>query len=186
MRGPQESCERQPNPEPDWEALLPEMYNQLRWLAHKQFGSASGWTLQPTALIHEAFLRLKGRRGLEWRSRTHFFAIAAQEVRRVLVDQWRRRNADRRGGGMRREGADCLELLPGGEDRAVPYSDLVALDEALNALAAVHPRPARVVELSFFTGLTQVEIADLLGLSRKTIAADWAFARSWLMRELTR
>lgn len=136
-------------------------------------------TLQPTALVHEAFVRLIGQERADIRSRTHFFAVAAAGMRRVLVDHARVRNAQKRGGGK------ALERL--GEELALSWedpSDLLDLDQALAKLARIHPRPAQVVELRFFGGMTLEEVGAALGLSRETVKLDWRFARAWLTSAL--
>lgn len=154
------------------------LYDELRRLAAGYLRrEGTGHTLQPTALVHEAFLRMASQR-LEWRDRSHFLAIAAQTMRRVLVDHARRRLAGKRGGGER-----LLVTAPpvDSDDLAL---DLLALDDALRTLAVNDARAAKVVELHFFGGLDVAEAADALGISAATAKRDWAFARTWLRREL--
>jgi RNA polymerase sigma factor (TIGR02999 family) len=137
-------------------------------------------TLQTTALVHEAYMRLVDQRRVEWQDRAHFFAIAARVMRQVLVDHARRRNADKRGGA---EDALPLDeaLAVGAEE---PPVDLVALDEALGRLEALSARQARVVELRYFGGLSVEETAEVLGVSPATVKNDWAASRAWLRRQL--
>ncbi len=136
-------------------------------------------TLQPTALVHEAFLKLVGDSGAGWENRAHFFGIAANVMRRILVDHARKHNAKKRGGG------DVVRLETG-MDIAVDSADqMVRVDEALTRLSALDPRQARVVELRFFAGLTVDECAEVLGVAAITIKRDWSMARAWLYRELS-
>ncbi len=170
------------------EQLIPLVYAQLRRMAHHQLAAeAAGHTLSTTALVHEAYLRLADQGPTAWADRTQFFALAARAMRRVLVDYARRRHAARRGGPGQRPvslehaeagpDADALSLAARGEE-------LLALDEALERLAAVDPRAARVVECRFFGGLSESETADTLGVSTRTVAGDWLMARGWLYRAL--
>jgi RNA polymerase sigma factor (TIGR02999 family) len=166
------------------EELFDVLYPRLRELARSQMRrERSGGTLQPTALVHEAWLRLERTCGGDWRDREHFLAAAATAMRCALVDLARRRRADRRGGGRQRVPLDealtgALELF---EDRAI---DLVALDEALGRLSTRDPRQARVVELCFFGGMNMDEAARTLGCSRATAERAWYLARAWLRRQL--
>lgn len=162
------------------EQLLPLVYEELRRIATRQLRQERGaHTLQATAIVHEAYLRLIGQEGLQWPSRAHFFAFAAHLIRRILVDYARTRNRAKRGGQYDRvtlaEVADlALEKSP----------DLVALDEALSSLEKVDPRKATVVELRFFAGLTLEEIADQLGISTETVGREWRRAKAWLYTTL--
>jgi RNA polymerase sigma factor (TIGR02999 family) len=162
--------------------LLSLVYRELKALARTQLKrERSGHTLQPTALVHEAFLRLVDQRRVDWRDRGHFYAIAAQAMRRVLVDHARRRLAQKRGAGP-----DLVALGPG-LDVSVPEPvRLLALDDALCALAALDPRQAGIVELRYFGGLSVEDIASALGVSAATVKREWASARLWLQRELRR
>lgn len=152
---------------------------ELRALAANMMGSERcGHTLQPTALVNEACLRLFDQRG-PWEGREHFLAIAATIMRRILADHARRRFADKRGGGWKRV------TLNGSEERTSDEElDLVALDAALDKLAELHARQARIVEMRYLAGMTVPEVASALGLSRSTIEAEWRGARAWLHREL--
>jgi RNA polymerase sigma factor (TIGR02999 family) len=145
-----------------------------------------GQTLQPTALVHEAYLRLCGDREQSWESRAHFFGAAARAIRRILLDRARARRRLRRGGDARRVSLDCgplgLDVADSSDDTA--RLDLVALDDALERLALIDPDSARVVELRFFGGLSSRETALSLGISESTEARAWRFARIWLHREL--
>ena len=160
--------------------LIRLVYEELHAIAERYMRRERGdHTLQPTLLVDEAYLRLVDQRNVSWQSRAHFFAIAAQAMRRILVDHARRRNAARRQGGER------VSLRA---DVAVPAAaplDLIALDGALCRLAALDPRQAQVVELRFFGGLDVLQTAEALGVSSATVKRDWAFAKAWLHRELS-
>ena len=147
-----------------------------RWLEVAR--ERQGHTLQPTALVHEAVLRMLGRETLVFEGRNHFLRAASQAMRRVLVDHARARRAAKRGGGLRVTLSD--EMGP----HAEPAVDILALDDALSRLAAVEPRWAQVVELRFLLGLEVPEVADVLGISTATVKRDWRFARAWLDEEL--
>ena len=160
--------------------LVPLVYEELHRLAHCYM--AREWannTLQTTALIHEAYLRLVDANEIEWRNRVHFFAISANVMRRVLVEFARSRGTQKRGGGVRKNSLEETAILP-----AEPDENLVALDTALTALAAIDPRKAKVVELRFFGGFTEQEIAEALGISSDTVLRDWKSAKLWLYRDL--
>ena len=161
--------------------LLPLVYDELRKLAaFRMAGEAAGQTLAPTALVHEAYLRLVGRADeARWDGRGHFFAAAAEAMRRILVDAARRKKTARHGGGQLR-----AEVQP--DEFAAPEirEDLVALDEALDRLAAEDPVKAELIKLRYFAGLTLPESADVLGISERTAGRHWAYARAWLRREL--
>jgi RNA polymerase sigma factor (TIGR02999 family) len=162
--------------------LVPLVYDDLRQLARRSLRREQpGHTLQPTALVHEAYARLLDQNRVEWRNRTHFFAVAAQTMRRVLVDHARKRKASRRGGGDLRLSLD--EALAAGHDRDV---DLVSLDHALRGLTAIDAVQGRIVELRYFGGLTIEEAAEVLSISPATVKRDWTVARAWLYREMTR
>ena len=162
------------------EQVLPLIYQELRRIAARQLRQErAGHTLQATAIVNEAYLRLLGQPGLEWPSRAHFFAFSAHLIRRILVDYARRRNRAKRGGLAEKltpvEMADlALEKSP----------DLIALDEALSGLEKVDPRKATVVELKFFGGLTLEEIAAQLGISAETVSREWRRAKAWLYDQL--
>ncbi len=161
--------------------LLPLVYDELHTIASRQFHRESdGHTLQPTAIVHEAYLRFRGQRKVEWHSRTEFFAVAATQIRRVLVDHARRRLRQKRGGGAPRVPFD--EALGLAEARA---PDFIALDDALEALAKLAPRQSSIVELRIFAGLTLEEVAETLGIGRATVHRDWNAALLWLRRELS-
>ncbi len=163
------------------EQLLPVVYAELRRLAAAFLRrERPGHTLQPTALVHEAFLRLAGGRTLEASSRAQFIGLAARTMRHILVDHARRRKSLKRGGGERVVTLDTSALA--GATHAVEVEDL---DQALAALARVSERQARVVELRYFGGFSIEETGEALGLSPMTVKRDWAFARAWLYRELT-
>jgi RNA polymerase sigma factor (TIGR02999 family) len=161
--------------------LLPLVYDELRKLAAAQLAQEQpGQTLQPTALVHEAYLRLVGGANPEhWNSRGHFFAAAAVAIRRILIDNARRKHSQKRGGDLvRRELEDLPLPLP------EPREDLLALDEALRKLAALHPQAAELVQLRYFAGLTLPEAAQTLGISASRGRRLWTYARTWLRREV--
>lgn len=161
-------------------ALIPFVHEELRRLAARYMkGERIGHTLQPTALVNEAYLRLIELQQVKWQNRAHFFAIAARLMRRILVDAARARGYQKRGGG-----APMLSLDEGLVVPAEPGQDLVALDEALTALAAVDARKSQVVEMRFFGGLSLEETAEALHVSRDTVKRDWKMAKLWLLREL--
>src|SRR5262245_56587948 len=164
------------------EQLLPLAYDELRKLAAQRLAQeAPGQTLQATALVHEAYLRLvEGEKTQQWDSRGHFFAAAAEAMRRILIDQARRKQADKHGGGRLR--VDLPEDLGAAEGRS---DDLVALDEALTRLEGHDPDTARLVKLRYFAGLSHQEAADALGISRGVADRLWATGRAWLLRQLS-
>jgi RNA polymerase sigma factor (TIGR02999 family) len=166
-----------------FDRVMPLVFDELHRMAARHLaGERSDISLQATGLVNEVCLRLLGWDRIHWQNRSHFFGVSAQMMRRVLVDLARRRSAGRRGGSIIQhlsfEGLD----LPASQ----PDEDLVAVDEALDALAAEDPRKARVVELRFFGGLTVEETAEALGVSVRTVHTDWAFARAWLYRALNK
>jgi RNA polymerase sigma factor (TIGR02999 family) len=168
------------NPEAE-QQLLPLVYAELHGLAASYMRrERAGHTLQPTALVHEAYMRLVDQDRVEWRNRAHFFAVAAQMMRRILVDHVRRRQAARRG-----ENQPVLALTEVSDPGVVLSPDILAVDQALAALAAIDVEKGRIVELRFFGGLSNEEIAEVLGVSLATIARHWRVARAWLYRYLT-
>lgn len=167
------------------ERLLPLVYDELRRLARSMLRrDRRDRTLQPTALVHEAFIRLVSQKEVDWRGRTHFFAIGAKMMRRILIDDAREHGRIKRGGEWSRvamEHVDGLIATPEGAGA----EELLSLDRALEKLAALDARQARVVELRFFGGLEVAEAAELLGISKRTAEVDWVHARAWLRRELS-
>lgn len=162
------------------EKLLPLVYEELRQVAARQLAhERPGQTLQATALVHEAYLRVVGGGADLWQSRRHFFAAAAEAMRRILVERARRKRRVRHGGGRLRVELDANDIPL--DDPAV---DLLALDEVLDRLAAEDPPKAELVKLRFFAGLSEQEAADVLGISRATAARHWAYARAWLFDRL--
>lgn len=162
------------------EELLPLVYDELRRLAaHKMAGEAPGQTLQPTALVHEVWLRLSGETNSQWTSREHFYAVAAEVMRRILVDRARRRRSRKHGGDWERVDLDAVELPLPGDDELV-----LQVHDALERLAAEDPEKAQVVKLRFFVGLENVAVATLLGVSEKTVQRHWNFAKAWLARAM--
>lgn len=161
------------------EALLPLVYDELRRLAAARLAQERpGQTLQATALVHEAWLRLSGPNQAPWDGRKHFFSAAATAMRRILVENARRKQRARHGGGWQRVDLADVDL-----PCPMPDDELLALDEALTRLAVSHPVAAQLVQLCFFSGLTQAEAAQQLGMSRATAERIWSFARAWLFRE---
>lgn len=166
--------------------LLEVVYGELHGMAARSLRKErSGHTLQPTALVHEAYLRLIDQRGVRWECRSHFFALAAQMIRRILVDHARKRAYGKRGGGWREISFDDAELALRGAAVQKP-EELVALDDALKELAEVDPVKAQIVELRYFGGLQFNEIAPYLGLSTATVNRRWRAARAWLFHYLDR
>ena len=164
--------------------LLPLIYDELRSLArHYMRGQLRAHSLQPTDLVHEAYLKIAGGNSrLALQSRTHFLAVAARAMRHILVDHARRKGAERRGGRLQR--VTLSDLLGIGPERSEHQVDVLDLDRALEKLSALHERQARVVELRFFAGMTIAEAASMLGVSTDTVEDDTAVARTWLRREL--
>jgi RNA polymerase sigma factor (TIGR02999 family) len=162
--------------------LLPLVYEELRKLAaHRMANEVAGHTLQPTALVHEAWMRLVGKENPKFANRAHFFAAAAEAMRRILIDHARRKHRARRGGGRTRVELQDVDAVAESE-----ADELLALDEALTQLAAADARRAELVRLRYFAGLTLEQAADLLGISRATADRHWAFARAWLYDAMTR
>ena len=164
------------------DALLPLVYEELRRLAQSHLRrERSDHTLQPTALVHEAYLRLVDQRSVDWHDRAQFFGLAAEMMRRILVNHALARRAAKRGGGVTRLSLD--EAVDFFDQRDV---DLVALDEALKDLSALDAEQGKIVELRFFGGLTIEETAEVLGVSPATVKREWSMARAWLRREMVR
>lgn len=164
------------------ERLIDVLYRELHEMAQRRLRhERQAATLQTTALVHEAYLRLVDQRQVEWRDRGHFLALAATMMRRVLVDRARARRAGKRGAGE-----EAVTLTDAVGLGAAPAVEVLAVDQALEKLAGAFPRPARVVELRFFGGLELAEIGAVLGVTERTVKRDWAFARAWLARELGR
>ncbi len=163
--------------------LMPLVYEELRRQASRYLRrERANHTLQTTALIHEAYLKLIDQNQVEWQNRTHFFAIAAQAMRRILVDYARERNREKRGGAAENLPLEEAAFVVSGEKSV----DLVALDEALTRLAEFDERQARVVELRYFSGLSIDETADILGVSNVTVRRDWNMAKAWLHQQITK
>ena len=162
--------------------LLPQIHDELRKLAASYLRrERPDHTLQPTALVNEAFLKLVDQRTAKWQNRAHFFGIAAQAMRRILVDHARAHAASKRGGAARKVPFDDAKLIGRGVD-----VDLLALDEALTRLAALDPQQSRIVELRFFGGLTMEESAEVMHISPATVGREWRMAKAWLSAELSR
>ena len=163
------------------EEMLPLIYDELRHLAHNfLYRERPGHTLQTTALVHEAYLKLIDQRDARWQNRAHFFAIAAQAMRRILIDSARKHIAEKRGGG-----AEKLSLAAVASISLEPDVNLLALDEALDALAEIDPQQSRIIELRYFGGLTIEETAEVMKHSPATIKRKWAMARAWLHQALS-
>jgi len=166
------------------EDIFPLIYSELRKVARRYLGrERKNHTLQPTALVNEAWLRLENQHGSEWQGRTHGLALAAQAMRRLLVDHGRHQKRQKRGGGAAVMQLD--ELVKAATTGAVPVEDLLTLEAALTRLETVDPRAAQVVSLRFFSGLSAPEVATHLGVSLRTVEADWTHARAWLKREMS-
>jgi RNA polymerase sigma-70 factor (ECF subfamily) len=164
------------------EKLTPLVYQELHRLAQGYLrGERAGHTLQTTALVHEAYLRLVDTSRMRWQNRAHFFAVSAQLMRHILVDFARAHRTFKRGGDAQHVSLDEALTVAAGHN-----AELVALDDALKDLARLDERQSKVVELRFFGGLTEAEIAEVLRISPRTVSSDWNLARSWLLRELSR
>src|SRR5580765_1780921 len=160
--------------------LLPLVYQELRRLAaHKMANEAAGQTLQPTALVHEAWLRLVGNQNQKWDGRAHFFAAAAEAMRRILIDRARRKSAVRHGGDHQRVDLEDMDLASPSDD-----DQLLAVSEALDKLAVQHKDEAELVKLRYFVGMTNDEAAEVLGISPRTAKYYWTHARAWLFHEI--
>ena len=160
--------------------LLPLVHDTLHRLAHQYVNrERRGHTLQTTALVNEAFLRLVGQQDVDWENRAHFFAVSAQVMRRILVDYARQRASDKRGGQLQRITLDGETTVS-----AERSAELVALDDALAALESIHPRGCKIVELRYFGGMSNREAAEVLRISETTVERDWRLAKAWLYREL--
>ena len=160
--------------------LIPLVYHELHRLAHRYMGrERSTHTLQSTALVHEAYERLIHLKDMSWQNRAHFFAVSAQVMRRILVDYARSRRYSKRGGEWRQ--VPLNEAVALFRDR---QTDIVALDDALRTLAGIDPRKSQVVEMRFFGGLSNKEVAEVLGVSEETVLRDWRLAKVWLLKEL--
>jgi RNA polymerase sigma factor (TIGR02999 family) len=164
-----------------FDELLPLVYDELHRMAKRYMSSQpSGHTLQTTALIHEAYLKLADRKGRHWQDRAHFFAVAARAMRHILVDHARSRRTEKRGGATQIISLEETALVS--DERA---AEVVALDDALKRLSALEARKGRVVELRYFGGLSVEETAEALNVSPETVMRDWRFAKTWLLRELS-
>jgi RNA polymerase sigma factor (TIGR02999 family) len=162
------------------EALMPLVYNELRKLAASHLRrERSDHTLQPTALVHEVYLRLADQKNVRWQDKTHFFGAAAQLMRRILVDHARSHTADKRGSGLPK--VSLNEAIAMSRERP---AELLALDESLTQLASTDPQQSRIVELRVFGGLTIEQTAEILGISPATVKRDWTLAKAWLLREI--
>jgi RNA polymerase sigma factor (TIGR02999 family) len=159
--------------------LLPLVYDELRRLAHQRMGDEpSGHTLQPTALVHEVYIRLLGDREVQWDSRAHFFGAAAEAMRRILVERARKVHRLKHGGGRKRIDLNAQEI-PADEPTSI-----IAMDEALTRLQQMDPRKGQIIMLRYFAGLSIEDTARAMGLSKTTVKDEWSFARAWLYREL--
>jgi RNA polymerase sigma factor (TIGR02999 family) len=165
------------------EHLVPLVYDDLRRMAARYMqGEPAGHALQPTALVHEAYVRLIDQRQVKWRNRAHFFGVAAGMMRRILVDQARLRRAEKRGGGWERVTLVGDEAAVDGPDPV----DVLTLHESLERLAAFDPQQERIVELRYFGGLTIEEAAEVIGISEATVVREWTIAKAWLQADLSR
>jgi len=161
--------------------LLPVVYNELRRMAaHKMSAERPGHTLQPTALVHEAWLKLVDSPNQSWQNRAHFFGAAAEAMRRILIARARRKHAQRRGAGVAHLDADEIEIAS-----PAPDDQLLALNDALDRFAKLEPQQAELVKLRYFVGLKTEEAAEVLGISKATATRWWAYARAWLFNEIS-
>jgi RNA polymerase sigma factor (TIGR02999 family) len=169
-----------------FDRLLPLVYEELRSVAHGRLrAERSDHTLDTTGLVHEAWLRLAGQRRVSWQNRSHFFAVASEAMRRILIDYARRRQSGKRGGRAAHLGLDAAATLAAPELFTADQAEaLLALDAALERLAAFNPQGARIVQYRFFGGMSGDEVARLLGVSERTVRRSWTLARAWLRREL--
>lgn len=158
------------------DALFSVVYDELRRIARAYLHGERAITLQPTVLVHEAYVRLVGQRDVTWQNRSHFFAVASQMMRRIVVDHARRRHAEKRGGAV-----VTISLDANVDAAASPEFDVLAVDEAINVLAGVAPRQAKIIELRFFGGLTIEDTAAALGVAPITVKREWRMARAWLL-----
>jgi len=166
-----------------YDELTARVYGRLRGMARTRLArERPGHTLQPTALVHEMYVRLADGAVIDWKDRVHFFGVCAQMMRHILVDHARRRNAGKRGGGMATLLIDDVPEARGGDGRAA--IDLLALDEALDRLKRLDARQSRIIELRFFAGLSNDEAAEVIGFSPRTVKLEWTKARAWLYRQL--
>lgn len=165
--------------------LLPLVYEELRTLAHARMAhEPAGLTLQPTALVHEAYLRLVGEGPVDWNSRGHFFGAAAEAMRRILVERARKSRRLRHGGGRLRHQLDDVDVAAPDDD--LPSDEILALDEAMARFEDEDPQRSSVAKLRYFAGLSMEQTADVLGISRATVARHWTLARAWLRHEMRR
>ncbi|MFN7930514.1 MAG: sigma-70 family RNA polymerase sigma factor [Blastocatellia bacterium] len=161
--------------------LIPYIYHELRRLAQYHLkANGYGITLQPTALVHEAYLHLFSGHSIDWQNRAHFFQVIGQQMRWLVVDQARRSQARKRGGWQRKLSLD--DVVVGAEE--MPTLDIFALHQALLRLEQLYPRLGKIVELRYFVGLNEAQTAEVLGISERTVRRDWAFAKSWLLNQL--
>ncbi|MBX7222615.1 MAG: sigma-70 family RNA polymerase sigma factor [Blastocatellia bacterium] len=164
--------------------LIPLVYDELRKIARRIVADQRSdlrHTLQPTAIVHEAYSRLIHESEIEWQSRAHFYGIAGRTIRRIIVDEFRKNNAEKRGGEWEQVSLDGVQAAV-----KLPDVNLLALDRALEKLESLDERKSRITELRFFSGLTNLEIGEVLGISDKTVEREWSGAKAWLHRELTR
>ncbi|MFN0179084.1 MAG: sigma-70 family RNA polymerase sigma factor [Gemmatimonadales bacterium] len=168
-----------------FDQLLPLVYPELNRLAHARLrAEREGHTLTTTALVHEAYLKLVDQNRVDWKNRSHFFAVASEAMRRILIDYAKRHRADKRGGGaihITLETAASAEPAPFSDDQA---DELLALDDALTRLEGFNPEGAKVVQYRFFAGLSNVEVAEVMGTSERTVRRVWTIAKAWLRRDL--
>jgi RNA polymerase sigma factor (TIGR02999 family) len=161
--------------------LLPLVYNELRNLASaRMLRESSGHTLQPTALVHEAWLRMVGDGSQSWKNRAYFFAAAAEAMRRILVEHARRKSRFKHGGGLQRMNIDELELA-----QVAPDEKILLVDDALDQLERIHPERARIVTLKYFGGMTNKQVAETLGIGERSVDRHWVCAKTWLYQKLS-
>lgn len=174
-------CEVAKGNRPAADRLMTQLYDEFRSLARRYLGHESpAHTLQATALVNEVYLKLVDQTKVDWKGRTHFFAVGARAMRRMLVDHARRKGRVKRGGGLQQISLDSLPTISTGSQ-----ADVLAVHEAIEELAKLDPRQAKLVELRFFGGLSVKEVAEVLGVSQRTVEADWTVVRAWLRRRLS-
>ncbi len=168
-----------------FDRLVPLVYDELRGIAHGRLRlERPGHTLNTTALVHEAWLKLAGQTRVAWQNRSHFFAVASEAMRRILIDYAKQRRAGKRGDGAIHLPLEDAELVPDAWLSDADAEELIAMDDALRRLAEFNPRGSRIVQYRFFGGMAEAEVAEVMGISERSVRRSWTIARAWLRREL--